>query len=437
MTSIEILRRPSSRGSSYAGSLYARVIHRRKICCVTLKWKLFPCEWDKKQKKVIIGFDPVRNAYLKDAAIAIEKEKELLSRLVRRLSIRGSYSASDVIEIYRQHKKGIFLSVYIEKLATDLCACGRERTARAYRSVGRRISQYRRGSELALSEINTFFLSEWQKSILSEKRSLNTVSFYMRNLRSICNKAVREGLIEPLDDNLFESVFTGIRATPKRALTLEEMQIFNDFTLSLNRNDKYHIKNHTLQNHHKYKLQKDSDNQVDSFRKSALLFLFSFYARGMSFIDLAYLKKEDIYDGVMIYIRKKTGTVLSVKVSRQMQKIIDIFKNETQNSPFVFPVLSNPQKNLYKQYQSGLRLQNKKLKQLANACGIKKTLSTHMARHSWATIAKHQQIPLPVISEGLGHSSEKTTRIYLDSFGKDIIDRACDKVAGALVKKAV
>ena len=66
---------------------------------------------------------------------------------------------------------------------------------------------------------------------------------------------------------------------------------------------------------------------------------------------------------------------------------------------------------------------NKSLKEIGELCGIEATLTSYVASHSYATIAKYKGVPTAIISEALGHSSEGVTQVYLDSFDKEVMDK--------------
>lgn len=112
-----------------------------------------------------------------------------------------------------------------------------------------------------------------------------------------------------------------------------------------------------------------------------------------------------------------------------MQSIINSFSERVRQSPYLFPIIRDSGKKTRLQYESGLRLQNKRLEKLANLAGIKEKVTTHVARHSWATMAKRENLPLWVISEGLGHSNEKTTYTYLASFERSVLDQAGERIS--------
>ena len=160
------------------------------------------------------------------------------------------------------------------------------------------------------------------------------------------------------------------------------------------------------------------------------MFLFSFYTRGMSFVDMAYLKKRNLHNGILTYRRKKTGQQLSIKWEKCMQDILD--KYPANPTEYLLPVIISTQKDERKQYRSALTLTNRKLKTISDLVHSPYPLSMYVARHSWASIAKSKNIPISIISEGMGHDSETTTQIYLASLDSSIIDKANHRIINDL-----
>ena len=152
----------------------------------------------------------------------------------------------------------------------------------------------------------------------------------------------------------------------------------------------------------------------------------SFYLRGISFIDLAHLKKSDLQDGYLHYNRSKTHQRITIKWEPQMQALVDKYKHLTDDSPYLFPFLHNnsdeekPDYQLYHNAESRITYHLKKLKQ---QLGIQGNLTLYVARHSWATAARDHHHPISVISEALGHDSEATTQIYLRSIQTSEVDK--------------
>jgi site-specific recombinase XerD len=157
------------------------------------------------------------------------------------------------------------------------------------------------------------------------------------------------------------------------------------------------------------------------------MFLFSFYTRGMSFVDIAYLQKKDLKNGVLNYRRKKTGQLLYVRWEPCMQEIIERYVPES-NSTYLLNIIKDNTNDARKQYLNALTLINRSLKSIGKLIGLDKPLSMYVARHSWASIAKTEGISLSVISEGMGHDSESTTQIYLASLDSSVIDKANQKI---------
>lgn len=161
-------------------------------------------------------------------------------------------------------------------------------------------------------------------------------------------------------------------------------------------------------------------------RKGSLardIFMFSFFTRGMSFVDMVYLRNSDIHDGVLTYARHKTGQMLSMRIEPQLQHIIDRYSNA---SPYILPVLAKD--DSYGNYRQQQRELNKFIRKIGVLLNIPEPLTFYVARHSWATLARDCGTPLTVISAGMGHTSERTTRIYLAQLDHNIIDKANRKI---------
>lgn len=150
----------------------------------------------------------------------------------------------------------------------------------------------------------------------------------------------------------------------------------------------------------------------------------------MSFVDLAYLEKKNVNGEYIRYKRKKTGRTIQVKITKPLQTLIYYFQKLTTNSPYLLPILSSSNKNERLQYESALSKQNKALKRLGDLCKFHCPLTTHVSRHSWASLARSIDTPLGIISECLGHNDEKTTYIYLASFDKRITNKVSERVSG-------
>ena len=225
----------------------------------------------------------------------------------------------------------------------------------------------------------------------------------MRILRAVYNKAVRQGLA--LQTFPFREVYTGVARTSKRAVDEETI----------------------------LKLQRIDLSDSPALALSRDMFVFSYCARGMAFVDMAYLKKENVDSGRITYCRHKTGQYLTLHIEPCMAAILERYGRVYPESPYLFPILTDEQPDqAYRQYRTGLNYHNRKLKRLGKLLGEPLPLSSYTPRHSWATAARNHDVPIAVISAGMGHSSERTTLIYLDSLDNAVIDNANEKILKGL-----
>lgn len=237
----------------------------------------------------------------------------------------------------------------------------------------------------------------WHKT---KGNSPNTISFYNRILRAVYNRAVEEDITE--NKNPFKRVYTGVDKTVKRAIPLEAIRKMKNLDLSLN-------------------------PRLDFARD---MFLISFYLRGISFIDLAYLKKTDLQNGYLSYRRRKTSQLLTIEWTKEMQMLLEKYpENPTE---YLMPIITNPESNPRNTYRNVGYNINYNLKQIAQMVGVTVPLTLYVARHRWASAARAKGIPLSVISEGMGHDSEATTQIYLASLETYVVDKANNLIMKAL-----
>ena len=155
--------------------------------------------------------------------------------------------------------------------------------------------------------------------------------------------------------------------------------------------------------------------------------------RGMSFIDIAYLQKTNLSGGYISYNRKKTGQQMTIKWEKEMEEIAN--KYASQSKTFLFPIIERNDSTERKQYLNKMLLINRRLKVIAEKIALSVPLTMYVARHSWASIAQANNIPIKAISLGMGHDKEETTRIYLASIQTDVIDNANSKILRLLSKE--
>lgn len=292
------------------------------------------------------------------------------------------------------------LFAFADRQIDNLRALGRWRTAECYAVSVDRFKAFRKGRNVRIDSMDADMMERFEAYLRRRGLCRNTTSFYLRNIRSIYNKAAREGLAPRKP--IFDSVYTGVDKTVKRAVGLKEIKKIKRINLS--------------------------DNAPLDLARD--LFLFSFYTRGMAFVDIALLRKRDVADGYLTYTRKKTGQQLTIKWRNEMQTIVD--KYDTHATQYLLPVIETEDGTERRQYLNKMLLVNRKLKLLAKQTGITSPLTMYVARHSWASIARQKNIPTSVISKGMGHDSETTTEIYLSSIETGKVDDANDRILRSL-----
>lgn len=312
------------------------------------------------------------------------------------------------LSVYKQNNSMDSIFAFTMRLAGELNLAGRYGTSRAYMSVARRFVRFTENENFSFQELTPAFLKKYEQSLFAQGCKRNSVSLYMRMLRSVCNQARSCG-VAGIREGLFEHVFTGTDSCNKRAVSVSIIRRLCEFDLSL------------------------FDPALSSARD---LFLLCFYLRGIPFVDLAYLRKSDIRGDTLRYRRKKTNVLLTVMLEPCALALLKKYASLAGDSPYLLPILTKEGREGYRQYQSSLRSYNNRLRALSKILGLRENLTSYVARHSWATAAYREGIPVAVISECLGHSSEKVTYNYLASFANRTLRRANRKVI-ALLKPPV
>ncbi len=401
MATVKVKWRPSTIEGK-AGTIYYQIIHNRVVRQLKTEYRVFPDEWnDTDGTFAMINIKSERIGILSSIQERISWDLKRLNAIIVRFDKRNrKYTANDIINAFTTQSQEQSFFNFMQRVIAKLKLLNKYRTAENYSTALNNFAKFRNNEDLSMREIDSDMMMQYEASLIRRGVTKNTTSFYMRILRAVYNRAVEQELIE--QRNPFKYVYTGIDKTVKRAISLAAIKRIKELDLSL---------------------QPTLDFARD-------MFLFSFYTRGMSFIDMAYLRETDFRNGIITYRRRKTGQQLSIKWEKCMQEIVAKYGNSTlyrsisSDSPYLLPILTSPFDNTRSQYRSTLQLINRSLKTIAKLAKLDVPLTMYVARHSWASIARSKHIPVSVISEGMGHDSETTTQIYLASLDTAIIDRA-------------
>lgn len=222
----------------------------------------------------------------------------------------------------------------------------------------------------------------------------------MRTIRSIYNKAIAEGHAREAEYPFKTYKLTKLNTkTKKRALTKDQVKKIADHKLEIG----------------------------SKLWMARSIFLFSYYCRGINFIDMAQLKWGNIQDGRLHYTRAKTGHQFNIALLPPALEILDYYRKNQDGSGFIFPILGayhDTEQKVKNRVKKIMKEVNSNLRTVASKVEIDFNVTTYVARHSYATVLKRQNVSTSQISEALGHSSEKITQVYLDSFENTVLDEA-------------
>ena len=377
------------------GTLYYHLIHQRNLRWISTDYHVFPEEWNDKKSAIIISNHSNRQAHLQLIQSKIDWEIKQMQRIIHdKEMVRIPYSIDDIAKEIQQLPPSqsvfTFFRQQIAKKEQMLCIG----TKNNYVSAANRFMEFRDHEDLAFSQMTSDMMEMYQAWLWNRDVGQNTVAFYLRTLRTLYNKAVEAG--QAPSNDIFSHIQTANVRTAKRAISVKDIR----------------------------KIEKLELPRGSSLDKARDLFLLSFYLRGMAFVDMAFLKKTDLKCGMISYNRRKTHQNLNIEWIKPMQMIIDKYAEHTKDSLYLLPILTGNETSLYAAYRKVEHNTNYNLKKIGERIGLKIPLTTYVARHTWASIALHMNIPIATISEGMGHNSFKTTQIYLESIDMATINEA-------------
>jgi integrase/recombinase XerD len=375
-----------------------QIIHGRKVKRYTTQQACTLEQWDEAAGRIKSRVKGA--AAINGVLSAIEAS---VADIVNNLVVSEALNLDNFAGRYRNPNAAADVLAYLQRMEEGLRAEGRISYALMHRNAASALRRFSGGKPVRFAELTANKLERLEAYLKGEGCGGGGIATYMRILKVAVNRAIKEGIMHR-DQYPFETPQTRgysmkrlkSKANP-RALTEDDMDKLKHFPVE------------------------DHPHLADSLR----LFLFSYYARGINFGDLAHLKHRDVYDGRIHYHRRKTSDAFSIPVSQALADILDAF--DCTDSPYLFPILSDrhaTEKQQWDRIQKCLRKYNKDLKEVATAMGIQVPLTSYVARHTFATTLKRKGVDLAVISESMGHESVNTTRAYLKRFGSEVLDAA-------------
>ena len=305
---------------------------------------------------------------------------------------------SSASSISSTSSSSLSLADYFRQQIAQVREEGRFSTASNYRTAFRSFQRFLKGENLLLKDLTPSLVARYERWLKASRISMNTISCYMRSLRSVYNKAVEEKYVADLQP--FKDSYTGYPRTDKRSVGVSEIR----------------------------KLQEVPLRPGSPLQWVRDIFLFCVFACGIPFVDVAFLRKSQIDgDGYLTYQRRKTNQRIRLKLPPCALEIVRRYHSD--QSDYLFPILTKESpEEAYRQYRDRLTYYNRQLKELARLARIPHKLTSYVSRHSWASIAYSQNADVSVISKGLGHTSSRTTYIYIKGIDDKRLDTANRKI---------
>ncbi|MCL2561944.1 MAG: site-specific integrase [Rikenellaceae bacterium] len=377
--------------------LMIRVCKDGKKKYLSLGISVLPQFWDFEKNR------PKRNCpnKMQLEKLIADRSREYAEQVIEFATENKSFTATTLVEKVSKsvvkRTVGAFLLAQYEALRKQ----GRTGYAMTYLDVYNSMVNYNNHLDIYFSDIDVTWLKEYEAWLRSNSSAENTIGKRFRTLRAAFNVAIEQNIVKP-EYYPFKAykVSKLQQATAKRSISKANIEIVLAY------------EGHT----HYSRLAID-------------LFTFSYLMGGINFVDMAYLTESNFVDNRLIYMRKKTGKLIQLPMRSKAIEIIG--KYHSAESRYLFPVLSDFHKTEQSQrnrIHKVITKVNKCLKKIGKELEIPIDLTTYVARHSYATVLKRAGVSTSIICESLGHSSEKVTRIYLDSFENSQIDKAMENL---------
>lgn len=348
--------------------------------------------WDFEKNK------PRKNCPNKDEILNLisEKTKEYSKQIIDFKAEDKDFTVTNLVEKVNapNNKKTVLelLDYEMGRLKKE----GRLKYASTFKELKTSLLDFNTHLDIYFSEIDVNWLKRYEAWLRAKGLGDNSIGVRFRTFRVLYNRAISE--------NVVKAEYYPFRIYKVSKLRKETVK------RSISKSDVEQIIN--------YKTDR-------TYTQLAIdLFYFSYLSGGINFVDMAYLTKDNIIDKRLIYTRKKTKKLIKLPIQDKALEIVEKYKS--YNS-YLFPILSefhNTDIQKTNRVNKVLRIINKSLKTIGEELNLPIDITTYVARHTYATVLKRSGLNTSIISESLGHSSEKITQIYLDSFENSQIDEA-------------
>ena len=390
---VEVVCYKSKVLANNASPLMLRVTKARKRKYSSIGISVNPVYWDFEKNK------PRRNCPDKTRIeqIIAEQIRKYREQILDFQAEDKEFTPASLHDRVNNHAKNRTVGELFRSHIADLKSQKRSGYALTFSVLYNSLIQFNGHLDIYFSDIDTVWLKRYETWLRGQGISENTIGRRFRTLRAVYNVAIEEKCVKA-DYYPFKSykVSKLHQATAKRAISKADIMRIIEYRSN------------------------------DFYKQFAVdLFAFGYFMGGINFVDIAYLKTDNIVDGRLIYTRRKTHKLIRLPLQPKAQKIIERYRQD--GALFLFPILSAFHKTEQQQrnrVHKVISKVNERLKEVGKELEIPIDLTTYVSRHSFATVLKREGVSTSIICESLGHSSEKVTQIYLDSFENSQIDAA-------------
>lgn len=314
------------------------------------------------------------------------------------------FTLEDFERIYRVSSNPVQNNVFTfwDEIIEEMTVAGRIGNARVNREAYKSIKKFHGSTNLIFKNITPTFLNKFEVYMRARGGTDGGIGVPMRALRALYNFAIERNMVKEEYYPFKIYKISKLKGKGlKKSLTMEQVRKIVSLDLE---------KHPWLTNSRNY-------------------FVFSFYTRGMNFADMMKLEWKQVDDDKIYYTRSKTKGTFIIKIVSPVQDILKFYKEQKRDTKYVLPILLHDNltpSQVANRKHKVLQRYNLQLKEIAEICEINKTLSSYVARHSFANCLKQKGIATDIISESLGHQNLAVTQAYLKELDSSILDEAVE-----------
>lgn len=380
--------------------IYLRISKEGRSLLFRTPYTAIETEWDKKKGH----FNKHSTNFLKKNRLLLKFIDHATNVVTDLQQKKSDYTLSDVEKAMRVDANPVYQNIFKfwEEIIAEMIKSGRTGNAQVNKDAYNSVKKFNRNKALYFEDITPTFLEKYEVDLRSRKGTDGGISVKMRTLRALFNSAINRGLVKQNNYPFRAYKISKLKGKGiKKALTFDDVHKIINLDLC------------------------DYPKLVNARN----YFLFSFYTRGMNFADMMKLKWGDVVDGQIFYTRAKTKTNFRIKILPPVQEILDSYKENYNGLSYVFPILLRDEMTpvqIENRKKKTLQQYNKDLKEIASLCEINKTVSSYVARHSYANCLKQKGVATDIISESMGHQNVAVTQAYLKELDNSLIDEAME-----------